>query len=624
MKQTLCQFVVLGFSTLEVFAENPVDWKDHGRDWTEGNCGNHDAASPVNFADFQLPLLLQKQFSFNYDPIEAPIKLVNDGYTIHMDAKPFYTAPDKDMGGIKYDSGYHYLDRIDFHSQSDHTFQGKHMPLEIQLLHKKANSDSKIIVSILVSAPDEDQLQPPELLEKGSFLKKSKHAKGKHGHRNGHRRGKHGHRRMRGKARDPDDPYEYDEKKGIVLPEPEDPEEDEMEKELGITEADEDGMAEVALGPRQSGREIWKEDMEEIKEYKDWDLGVNYTIDHPEWTNVLPDSQMPPSKSSKPKILPANAGPYNLAVTGRSQKRAGSRKAEKNILYNAPSDSDPEFSPLLQGFMNTVALPLFEEEVEQNHTLADPLNLNAFFDNFTFFEYGGSMTVPPCSPATWLVRREVMMVSTAQAKEFFKTLHAMSEDAGNYRTLMPVNSRVIEVRKTQQSSTIPPWRAVEEMQSNSERIIGSKQYGMDAVKIAETAANYVRDMDTRLKRAAIAHTLELRPKAPIPPPPAPEPPGLPYSENWLDPIHLRRALGTSAGAHAKMVSDQFGEAAKQAVQDAANMAANATLNNWQERYEAAMAAQAGAPGPAAFAAPSPGPAQPVHMLSTSTDEMLNT
>merc|ERR1719191_640132 len=140
------------------------------------------------------------------------------------------------------------------------------------------------------------------------------------------------------------------------------------------------------------------------------------------------------------------------------------------------------------------------------------------------------MTLPPCSPATWLVRREVMMVSTAQAKQFFKTLHSMSEDAGNYRTLMPVNSRVIEVRKCEIDTNIPPWRAVEEAKDDAQRIISSKQYGMDAVKIAETAANYVKDMDTRLKRAAIAHAMELRPKAQPPPPPVPEPPGLPYSE----------------------------------------------------------------------------------------------
>merc|ERR1719235_343332 len=151
--------------------------------------------------------------------------------------------------------------------------------------------------------------------------------------------------------------------------------------------------------------------------------------------------------------------------------------------------------------------------------------------------------------------------------------------AGNYRTLMPVNSRVIEVRKSESNTNIPPWRAVEEAKDNSDRIISSKQYGMDAVKIAETAANYVKDMDTRLKRAAIAHTMELRPKPQPPEPPPPEPPGLPYSEKWLDPQILKNAMGTSAGAHAKMVSDVVGEHAKQATGEAANAAANATLNN---------------------------------------------
>jgi len=469
-------------------------------------------------------------------------------------------------------------------------FQGKHLPLEIQLTHKKKNSDSKIIVSILVSAPDEDQLKPPELLEKGAFLRRVDHAKGKHGRQ----KGQHRNRRMRGHGA-PD--------KGMVFPEPDDPNEDEMEKELHITEADEDGMAEVVLGPRKSNNDVLKEDFEEIDEYKDWDLGVNYTIDHP-------DMQMPPSNRSTPKILPASAGPYGLAVAGKGRKRTNA--AAEPVIYDPPPDSDPEFNPLLQGFLNTAALPMFEENVKQNHSLADPLPLNALFDNFTFFEYGGSQTLPPCSEATWLVRREVMMVSTAQAKEFFKTLHSMSEDAGNYRTLMPVNSRVIEVRKSEYNSNIPPWRAVEEAKDNSERTIGSKVYGQDAVKIAETSMNYVRDMETRLKRAAIAHAMELYPKAAPPEPEAPPPPGLPYSEKWLDPKTLKYAMGTTAGSHAKAVSDALGEHAKETTQDAANTAANATLNHWQEAYQAAMMAQAGAPGPAASPAPAP------------TDDMMNT
>jgi len=587
-----CQLIVLGLCAFRVQAADPIDWKDHGRDWTEGNCANHDEASPINFEDFQTPLLLQKTFSYNYDPIESNFEMSNDGYTIFVDAKPLYSQPDHDMGGIKFDNGYHYLDKIEFHSQSDHTFGGKHLPLEIQMTHKKKNSDSKIIVSILVTAPDEDQLKPPEeFLEKNSFLRKMKHATGRHGHqkgKHGHRKGKQGHRRMRGNQ-EPEDP----DAGGMVFDSPDDPDEDVMEKDLHITEADEDGMAEVVLGPRKSNKKLLQEDFDEIDEYKEWDEGVNYTIDHP-------DMPMPPSNRSTPKILPASVGPYGLAVTGKGTKR------EKNIVYNAPSDTDPEFSPMLQAFLNTVGLPLFEETITQNHSIANPLKLNALFDNFTFFEYGGTQTTPPCDTATWLVRREVMMVSTAQAKEFFKTLMEMSENSGNYRTLMPVNSRVVEVRKCEYDTNIPQWRAVEEAKDNSERIISSKQYGMDAVKIAETAANYVRDMDTRLKRAAIAHAMELRPKAQPPGPPEPEPPGLPYSEKWLDPNILKNAMGTSAGAHAKMVSDMVGEHAKDAVQDAANMAANATLNHWQQAYEAAMAAgPAGAPFPGA---PSPGPA----------------
>merc|ERR1719316_476738 len=153
------------------------------------------------------------------------------------------------------------------------------------------------------------------------------------------------------------------------------------------------------------------------------------------------------------------------------------------------------------------------------------------------------------------------------------------------------------------NSNLPPWKAKVAAVDDAQRIFSGKRWGQDAVKIAETAANYVRDMDNRLKRAAVAHTIALHRTPPPPMPTEPPPPGLPYSEQWLDPRILKQAMGTTAGSHAKAVAEALGAHAQEAAQGAADVAANATFNNWKDAVDQHMQAMA------AFA-PAGAPAQP--------------
>merc|ERR1719316_1774845 len=153
------------------------------------------------------------------------------------------------------------------------------------------------------------------------------------------------------------------------------------------------------------------------------------------------------------------------------------------------------------------------------------------------------------------------------------------------------------------NSNLPPWKAKMAAVDDAQRIFSGKRWGQDAVKIAETAADYVRDMDNRLKRAAIAHTIALHRTPPPPAPTEPPPPGLPYSEQWLDPVILKRAMGTSAGSHAKAVAEAVSAHAQDASQMAADVAANATFNAWKDYVDQQMA-------PSVAFAPAGAPAQP--------------
>jgi carbonic anhydrase len=133
----------------------PLEWAEHGADWDGGNCANRDLGSPINFDDFETPLMLQRQFAFNYVPLEVDVELKNDGVTIGLDLSHL---SEEEVGGIRFDNGFHKLERVDFHARSEHTFKGRHLPLEVQLTHKMPQGKSKIIVSVLVDAdiPEEE------------------------------------------------------------------------------------------------------------------------------------------------------------------------------------------------------------------------------------------------------------------------------------------------------------------------------------------------------------------------------------------------------------------------------------------------------------------------------------
>lgn len=597
-----------GRAGLSIRADRPTDWRQHGRDWSErGQCGNRDAASPINFDDLTRPLQLNKQIGFNYLPITHNFMLNNDGYSISGNLRPDTDDGPLDIGGIQYDTGYHELIKVDFHSGSEHTFEGRHLPLEIQFTHAKKDSPSRIIVSILVDCPGElKPLDPPEEGEEGAASLLSVKSRR-------HRRGL---ARRKSAQAPPNGPVQ----KGYNFDEPQDPNMPALYSETGLTDEDVNGMAYEVIGHPKPPIDVEREDDFEINYVDALDMGSNWTGTHPEYLQPPQGALRRPKASAAAKVSAAPAVNFGLAATS-SRKRQEPADADADadaegddepevVVYDPPSESDPDFNKLLQ-FFELDALPLFQESTQVNNSAEDPMYLNDFFTGMSFFEYAGTATLPPCEPATWLVRREVLKVSTRQAEEFFRTLHLMSEQAGNYRTLMPTNGRVKHVREAVQSSALPPRFAVAAARDDAARVFKARRAGEDAVKISETAQNYARDLDQRLKRSAVAHVLALVP-TPVPDaPPPPPPPGITYSKKWLDPELVKRAMGTVADSHVKAVVWKSSLEGAQGTWNASYDAANHTGDAWIDRTfntpapdtfmaSAPAAAPAGAPGAAAL------------------------
>lgn len=570
---------------------SPLEWAEHGADWNDGECPNRDKASPINFDDFEDPLMLQKTFKYNWVPIEEPLELVNDGITISLDVSHLKEG---DVGGVEYDNGYHRLTRIEFHSGSEHTFKGQHMPIEIQLTHAKKNAKSRVIVSVLVDA------EGPMKEEESTFLQTRKRNVTLLETRK---------RKRRSSRRQGDDPmpgYEGLETNDLGNP-------DHREAEDVVHTIIDDPMAQEyadeALGKPRDGYEERQEDDQEISEIGSWEKASD---DEP----AEPVSSGPAARrtlAAAPVIRRADAGPAGLLGAARAPAPAAAPAAAD--VYKPPDMAKPDANPFLQNFLSET-LPELDAVRKLDFSAGLPLKLNDLIGTVgkdsTFFEYLGTFTTPPCGGATWLVRRTPIRASTEQAKLFFKTLHTMTDDNGNYRTTMPRNGREIYVRQAVHTATIPTVNTADAQKEDEKRKFVAKMVGEDAKTISDAAVNYAKGLDEKLRRAAVAHVLALEPTAP-PPAPPPEPaPGLPMAPQWQEPDYVRRAIASSGGSHAdaviKAIAASAAESTKQASLEAANLTAQAIYNNQEGKVRSAAGLPVAPAGAETFGeAPAPAP-----------------
>merc|ERR1719161_3373557 len=144
------------------------------------------------------------------------------------------------------------------------------------------------------------------------------------------------------------------------------------------------------------------------------------------------------------------------------------------------------------------------------------MDVNQLLQGGTFMEYAGSLTAPPCSEiVTWFVRRDPLMASDDQVVVIHDELYRISAAFGNYRTTMPLQNRPISIRQAVKEE--PPLTAPEMAiplgpNPRTDREFRAMKWAKDALAIAQHSQNYVRDLDQRLRNAAIAHANALAPE----------------------------------------------------------------------------------------------------------------
>lgn len=131
------------------------DYTQGGQDWAknhEGLCaggGRFSAQSPID-----LPAKAkadeERKLFFRYPPLSHGIAVYNNGHSLAM------TLPEVYKGGFGFvpsfsdltgmDSAVFRLWQVSFHSPSEHTLAGRHLPLEMQMVHQRVTGGSQLAV----------------------------------------------------------------------------------------------------------------------------------------------------------------------------------------------------------------------------------------------------------------------------------------------------------------------------------------------------------------------------------------------------------------------------------------------------------------------------------------------
>lgn len=180
-------------------------------------------------------------------------------------------------------------------------------------------------------------------------------------------------------------------------------------------------------------------------------------------------------------------------------------------VYFPPKMTDPEHNPALQHFLTTRP-PDHEGGVSDVVIpLATPLDL-AFFvenpqlpDSGTYIQYSGSGTTPPCSDmTTWFVRRRPMLASNAQTKAFADSVYRLTNKHGNFRAVMPVNMRALNVYRAQWVMNVPLGvkRLPLGPNARTDKEFQAEKLADMAEHLSQDAVDYMRDFGTRLRTSA--------------------------------------------------------------------------------------------------------------------------
>eukprot|EP00403_Amphidinium_massartii_P038383 CAMPEP_0178435972 /NCGR_PEP_ID=MMETSP0689_2-20121128/34201_1 /TAXON_ID=160604 /ORGANISM="Amphidinium massartii, Strain CS-259" /LENGTH=482 /DNA_ID=CAMNT_0020058057 /DNA_START=70 /DNA_END=1518 /DNA_ORIENTATION=+ len=174
--------------------------------------------------------------------------------------------------------------------------------------------------------------------------------------------------------------------------------------------------------------------------------------------------------------------------------------------YVPPPDTDANYNPTVQALLS-VAPPTSGAKVLTTPSLGAPFDLVALLQGGTFIEYAGSTTAPPCAElVTWLVRRETLMVSDAQAQLLHTVIYSTTSGKGNFRAVMPMNGRQTAIRRAVAEVASAAAMKVDVPGASGQpgREYRAMQWAKDALRISKSAVDYVKDLDQRELAAARA------------------------------------------------------------------------------------------------------------------------
>lgn len=202
---------------------------------------------------------------------------------------------------------------------------------------------------------------------------------------------------------------------------------------------------------------------------------------------------------SPPKVKPVWPGLLQNATRPRGTPKAPIGALARDQVQAAASRSsmrtpDGGLNPALQAFVEK-ELPELNKKVTLAPSADKPVQLGKLLAGGSFFMYRGSQTLPPCDErVVWLVRREKVMASDAQVRALFERIYAMSGEAGNYRTIMPLNQRVVEVLAAKEQA-VPVGM----------RDSPSAALAHEATTVAKQAVESAKALEARLTRDVQVH-----------------------------------------------------------------------------------------------------------------------
>jgi len=128
------------------------DYSTNGANW-EGQCARGGPQSPID-----LPISAavdeEKTVFLKYPKIDTSFQLYHNGHSIALTLPESYKGGfglGADLDGLNAEGATAYrLWQINFHSPSEHTFQGRKVPLEMQMMHQRVTGGSPETAVVVV------------------------------------------------------------------------------------------------------------------------------------------------------------------------------------------------------------------------------------------------------------------------------------------------------------------------------------------------------------------------------------------------------------------------------------------------------------------------------------------